>query len=113
MIWLILNAVVLAYGVYTLITWYQMKKTGEVNKRLLARNRLLGRPCRDKQAFYERVLQPTMIMGIVTTIVGALSILTTVLRAGRYATLVADLVFLGVAVWYSKKVTDAIRDNYY
>ena len=113
MIWLILNVVVLAYGIYTLITWYQMKQTGEINKRLLTRNRLMGRPCRDKQAFYDAVLQPTMIMGIVTTVVGALSIITTILRAGRYATLAADIVFLAVAVWYSKKVTDAIRENYY
>lgn len=112
-IWLILNIVVLAYGIYTLITWYRMKKTGEVNQRLLSRNRLMGRPCRDKKAFYDAVLQPTMVMGIVTTIVGALSILTDILRAGRIAMLIADVVFLGVAVWYSKKVTDAIRDNYY
>lgn len=112
-IWMILNVVILAYGIYTLVTWYKMKQSGQVNPRLLSRNRLQGRPCRDKQAFYETVLQPTMIMGIVTTIVGALSILTDLLRAGRIATLIADVVFLGVALWYSKKVTDAIRTYYY
>ena len=111
--WLLLGGIILIYGVYTLLTWHQMKKTGQVNQRIMSRNRLLGRPCRDKQAFYEAVVSPTMVFGVITTVVGVITLITEILHAGRIAGLVADIGFLGAAIWYSKKVTDAIREYYY
>ena len=42
-----------------------------------------------------------------------ITLITEILHAGRIAGLVADIGFLGAAIWYSKKVTDAIREYYY
>lgn len=111
-VWIILDIVIMLFGIYTLAGWMQMKKTGRVSQRILQRNGLLGRPCRDKQGFYEMIFRPTLIFGMASVGVGAIDLICELLQTVYVVSLILTLVFLAVALWYSKQVSNAIRKYY-
>ena len=111
-VWMILDIVVILFGIYTLASWGKMKKTGRVSDRILQRNGLKGRPCRDKQGFFEMVYRPTLICGMTATAVGAVDLICEILHVGGVASLILTLAFLAVALWYSKQVSNGIKKYY-
>ena len=111
-VWMLLDVVIILFGIYMIAAWAKMKKTGKVNQRLLMRNGLLGRPCRDKQAYFEAVFRPTLICGIASLGTGVVSLACELLRTGSIALMIITFVFLAVALWYSKKVSDATKKYY-
>ena len=112
MVWFILDAVIVLFGFYMIYSWAKMKKTGKVNERLLMRNGLLGRPCRDKQAYFDEVFRPTLICGLGAVFSGGVNLLCEILRTGEYVNIFLTLAFLAVALWYSKKVSNATKKYY-
>ena len=111
-VWIVVDAVIILFGIYTLASWGQMKKTGKVSQRILQRNGLMGRPCRDKQGFYEMIYRPTLIFGLFAVASGGINMICEILQVGAYVSLFLTLAFLVVALWYSKQVSNAIKKYY-
>lgn len=111
-VFMIVDIVIALFGVYTLVSWFQMKKTGKVSQRIMQRNGLIGRPCRDKQEFFDMVYRPTLLFGLSAVAVGGIDLLCEILQVGSVVSLILTLAFLVVALWYSKQVSNAIRKNY-
>ena len=109
---MILDIVIMLFGVYTLISWFQMKKTGRVSQRIMQRNGLMGRPCRDKQDFFDMVYRPTLLFGFAAVATGGIDLLCEILQVGSIVSLILTIAFLVMAVWYSKQVSNAIKKHY-
>ena len=111
-VWIILNIIIILFGIYMITAWAKMKKTGKVNERLLMRNGLMGRPCRDKQGYFEAVFRPTLIFGLGSIGAGGVSLICELLRTGEIVITIMTFAFLAIALWYCKQVSDATKKYY-
>ena len=109
---MLVDILIVLFGIYTLVSWFQMKKTGRVSQRIMQRNGLMGRPCRDKQEFFDMIYRPTLLFGLAAVAVGGIDLLCEILQVGSIVSLILTIAFLVVALWYSKQVSNAIKKNY-
>ena len=111
-IFMVVDIVIVLFGVYTLASWFQMKKTGRVSQRIMQRNGLMGRPCRDKQEFFDMIYRPTLLFGLAAVAAGGIDLLCEFLQVGSIVSLILTFAFLVMALWYSKQVSNAIKKYY-
>ena len=71
----IMTLIILGSGLYCLWAWYQMKTTGEINEPLLLGKQFQAFQCKNKAEFVEKALPAVLILGIFTTLYGAVNLL--------------------------------------
>lgn len=103
----IFDILLLIYGVYTIYTSFQMKKTGEPAKWLV--NELEIGKCKDKKGFIDAVFTKTVLFGAVTALYGVVSVLNNSVLHLAILDILCLLVFLVGCVIYVVTLNRARR----
>lgn len=98
----IFDAVLLVYGGYTIYCGVQMKKTGKPSSWLVGAEENNGKL--DQKAFVSHMFRPTLLLGMICMLYGAVSAVNDFVQNLGYGTKIVMLVFLLFVLWYCWKL---------
>lgn len=109
MVMLVFDIVIALFGVYMIVTSLKMKRTGQINEILLAKDEL--KKCKDTDGFIAFIYWREAVFGVCVLLVGILGILDkTVLSLGKI-NYVELIVLLVGYVWFQHSLNQA-RDRF-
>lgn len=102
---MVLDVVIIGVGAYMISAAVQMKRSGEVSTSILAKEEH-GR-CTDKKGFIEFMYKKEVGFGILTAVIGALGLVSDLIKLPRMVGIVGMLVFLAAFLWFQSELKKA------
>lgn len=96
---LIMDIVILGFGVYMLFVCYSMKKSGKIHSVLLAESEL--KKCKHQKEFVQFMTPRLFIFSIITLIDGVIGIVAEQFVTSRYLDFVYMIIFFAAFIWFS------------
>ncbi len=107
---LVFNIVIILFGIYMIVSSVQMKKQGNINPMVLAKEE--RKKCKDVNGFIEFIYWRELVLGICMAAVGVIGVLDeTVLSIGKIASYAEMLIFLAAFLWFQHSLNQA-RDKF-
>lgn len=104
--------IALASGIYCLYSAFMMKKTGVANTTIVVDKETAKKKCKDIGAFLVMVIPPTFILGGVTTVYGAVSLISVYVVECTIAVFIMLALTMAVLIWFVV-VTSKAKKKFY
>ena len=96
---LIMDIVILGFGVYMLFVCYSMKKSGKIHSVLLAESEL--KKCSHQTEFVQFMTPRLLAFAIITLIDGTIGIVAEQFISSRYLDFAYMIIFFAAFIWFS------------
>ncbi|GAA0799001.1 hypothetical protein DWX43_14695 [Clostridium sp. AF19-22AC] len=107
-----ISILILCCGVYSLYAWAKMKKDGHINEVLLLGKNFTERDCKDKSAYMQKAVPAVLVLGVITTLYGAIDAIHFYVTPVRILDLIAMAVFFVVLIWFMVYTTK-LKNKYF
>lgn len=101
---LVFDIIILIFGMNALLNALRMKKTGIPSAILIPKQE--QPKIKNREAFCEKMYQPTILFGIMICLYGIMDILNNYVIRMMYVDLISIVCFLIVCAWYVKKLRE-------
>ncbi len=106
----LMDAMILACGVYVVYLYLDMMKTGAIKSSMLLPQNLNIKKCKDVQGFIRFTGGKQLAFGVISIICGAAGLFQDFTqKLGTVPYVIAITAFFVVAIWYAMQIKKAIR----
>ncbi len=105
---IIFDIVILAYGVYTIYSAINMKRTQQLNKFFTGGNTMV--PIRDVRGYIDAIYHKSLVLGAMAILFGAVAMINDFVIPIPVVMKALVLLFLTVLVWFTVMVSRAKRE---
>lgn len=104
---IIFDVVIFAYGVYTIYSAINMKRTQQLSKFFIGGNTMV--PIRDVQGYIDAIYHKSLVLGAMAVLFGAVAAINDFVTPLPMVMKALILLFLTVLVWFTVMVSRAKR----
>ncbi len=108
--YIIIDFFVAACGVYVVVQYLLMIKTGKIRQNALLPKDISADHCRDAEGYIKAIGIKQLVFGLAATICGTISLVQDLMGVyNMYLSLASMVVFLVLCVWYGRASKKAIE----
>ncbi|MGC4018263.1 MAG: hypothetical protein QM793_02845 [Muricomes sp.] len=107
-----ISLLILGCGIYSLYAYVTMKRDGHINSVLLLGKGVSEYTCKDRKAFVQEALPAVLVLGIVSTLYGAVDAIHYFVMPILILDIIAMAAFVIVLIWYMIYTTK-LRKKYF